>query len=61
MSNFADNQVVVLGDMEVELKLYPTGEHPEVELTFSRTWNPAALSLGADERDLAAVVSVTCG
>jgi len=60
-SNFADDQVVVLGDTEVELELHPTGELPEVELTFSRTWNPAALGLGADERDLAALVNVTCG
>lgn len=60
-STFADGQVVVLGDTEVELELHPTGELPEVELTFSRTWNPAALGLGADKRDLAALVDVTCG
>lgn len=60
-STFADGQVVVLGDTEVELELHPTGELPEVELTFSRTWNPAALGLGADKRDLAVLVDVTCG
>jgi len=32
-----------------------------VELSFSRTWNPAALGLGLDRRDLSAVVSAECG
>jgi hypothetical protein len=60
-STFADDHVVVLGDTKVKLELHPTGKLPEVKLTFNRTWNPAALGLGADKRDLAAVVSVTCG
>lgn len=59
-SSFGDKKVIVLGDTEERLVLHPTGEFPEVTLMFNRTWNPAALGLGADKRDLAALVHVTC-
>ena len=60
-TTFGDDQTIVLGDTQAKLELHPTGDAPEVTLAFTRTWNPAALGLGADERDLAALVDVTCG
>ena len=58
--SFGTTQEISLGASVTRIQLHPSGQSPEVVLSFSRTWNPAALGLGADKRDLSALVEAAC-